>query len=359
MFYLWKGVCMSKKADVWADLTPEDLIEKMFERTDADGVLYMPSFFLPSFFSDEHRDEISLRCVMGWELPGDCFSVLQQFDQLRGALDAIAMQCDADGYLDDAAYAALTEAQKEVVDTYLRGFDSDEAFDMDRIRDISERIDTVDEIRELCRKVAAGAELDTQSEDYLRSYLSETVSAEERAYYSRFHAARIAECRRKLGDQPFAYRTVMQVLRYHKLLTLQAPESILNREASALAAAFALFRWCKKYEYVDNAVRHHFDRLERMSDEELDALHRPGKNANSRKSLVPLFVYLILMQHSDSEHPLKQQEIIAYLADEPYEVVIERKALSRVIHNLKDSQLGIYTDKHRGTWHMGGLPEET
>jgi hypothetical protein len=40
-------------------------------------------------------------------------------------------------------------------------------------------------------------------------------------------------------------------------------------------------------------------------------------------------------------------------------VVIERKALSRVIHNLKDSQLGIYTDKHRGTWHMGGLPEET
>ncbi len=119
----------------------------------------------------------------------------------------------------------------------------------------------------------------------------------------------------------------------------------------------ALLRWCKKFEYVDHAVRRHYDRLEWMSEEELDALSRP-KNANSRKSLVPLFVYLILLQHSDSEHPLRQQEIISYLADEPYEVVIERKALSRVLHNLRDSQIGIYTDKRRGAWHMGGLPEE-
>jgi hypothetical protein len=104
---------------------------------------------------------------------------------------------------------------------------------------------------------------------------------------------------------------------------------------------------------VDHAVRQHYDRLEGMSEEEQDDLSRP-KNANSRKSLVPLFVYLILLQHSDSEHPLRQQEIISYLADEPYEVVIERKALSRVLHNLRDSQIGIYTDKRRGAWHMDG-----
>ena len=50
----------------------------------------------------------------------------------------------------------------------------------------------------------------------------------------------------------------------------------------------------------------------------------------------------------------RDEEIISYLADEPYEVVIERKALSRVLHNLRDSQIGIYTDKRRGAWHMGG-----
>ena len=345
---------MGRDIDVWSGLTPEDLIEKMFERTDADGVLYMPSFHLPSYFSDEHQDEISLRCVMGWELPNDCFAVLQEFDQLRAALVAIVKKCDEDGYLDDAAYAALTDAQKEIVDTYLCGFDSDDSFDMERIRDVSERIDTVDDIREICRKIGAGVEMDAHSEDYLRNYLSEKVSTEERNYYNRFHAARIAECRRKLGDYPFAYRTVMHVLRYFKLLQLNPPDLIMNNEEKALAAALTLFRWCKKYEYVDNSVRQHYDRLEQMSEEELDELHRPRKNANSRKSMVSLFVYLILKQHSDSEHPLKQQEILSYLAEEPYEIVVERKALSRVIQNLKSSHLGIYTDKHRGSWFMGG-----
>jgi hypothetical protein len=40
----------------------------------------------------------------------------------------------------------------------------------------------------------------------------------------------------------------MHVLRYHKLLTLEAPEIITNNEARALATALTLFRWCKKYE---------------------------------------------------------------------------------------------------------------
>ena len=56
---------MNNKADVWADLTPSDLIERMYERTNADGVLYVPSFFTDEDFEGEK----SLRCVMGWEKP--------------------------------------------------------------------------------------------------------------------------------------------------------------------------------------------------------------------------------------------------------------------------------------------------
>ena len=345
---------MSKKIDVWADLTPEDLIEKMYERTDADGVLYMPSFFTV----DKHEDEESLRCVMNWEYPNDCFSVLQEFDQLRSALEQIAERGDRYGLLDEDDYAALTAAQKEVFDTYLCGFASDDDFDTERIYAISESLDTVAFIRELCAEIISGKELSEGSADYLRDFMKERVSEEDKAYYQRFQKARDQEARRRIGDSPFAYLFVMHAWRYFRLLGLKAPDIIVNNEAKSLASALTLFRWCRKYEYVDNAVRLHYDRRELMSDEELDALSRP-RNANSRKSMVPLFVYLILKQHSSSEHPLKQHEIISYLADEPYEVVIERKALSRVIHNLKDSQLGIYTDKHRGTWHMGGQPEET
>lgn len=50
-------------------------------------------------------------------------------------------------------------------------------------------------------------------------------------------------------------------MRYWKLLTLEAPDFIVNNEAKALAFALTLFRWCNRYEYVDSAVRCHFDRL--------------------------------------------------------------------------------------------------
>ena len=53
---------MKMVSDCWEGLNAEDLIEKMFERTDADGVLYMPSFF-----TGDNDDRESLRCVMSWD----------------------------------------------------------------------------------------------------------------------------------------------------------------------------------------------------------------------------------------------------------------------------------------------------
>ena len=89
--------------------------------------------------------------------------------------------------------------------------------------------------------------------------------------------------------------------------------------------------------------------FEAMTDEEIDEFYRP-KKANSRKTLVPLFVYLILREYSSAEKHLTQNEILAYLREDPYEVVIERKALGRVIHLLTDSQLGICSYPGMGTW---------
>lgn len=91
------------------------------------------------------------------------------------------------------------------------------------------------------------------------------------------------------------------------------------------------------------------DEFEDMTDEEIDAFYRPKKK-NNRKSLLPLFVYLILEKFSSEDRPLHQQEIIDILAERPYEITIERKALGRVIHSLADSDLGIKSDARRGTW---------
>ena len=100
--------------------------------------------------------------------------------------------------------------------------------------------------------------------------------------------------------------------------------------------------------WVDNTYRLQIERYELMSDEELDNLFRP-KKTNSRKSMAPLFVYLILKEHSSSEKHLRQQDILKILEGYPCEVPLERKALSRIIHNITDSQLSVFSDK-TGTW---------
>ena len=92
-----------------------------------------------------------------------------------------------------------------------------------------------------------------------------------------------------------------------------------------------------------------YEEYQELTDEEIDAYHRPKKSI-SRKSLLPLFVYLVLKDHSSPTHPLQQQEIINYLAAAPYEINVERKAVSRVIHGLEDSMLGIYSEHKIGTW---------
>lgn len=86
-----------------------------------------------------------------------------------------------------------------------------------------------------------------------------------------------------------------------------------------------------------------------LTDEELDELYRPKKQ-NNRKHSLPLFVYLILKKYSSSDKPLSQQQIIDILSSE-YELDIERKSLSRTIHDIEDEHVGIYSLKSGGAWY--------
>lgn len=72
------------------------------------------------------------------------------------------------------------------------------------------------------------------------------------------------------------------------------------------------------------------EEYEELTEEEIDEYCRPMKS-NSYKSLLPLFVYLIL---ENAKRPLKQKEILELLEKSPYELKVERKALSRTLHNL-------------------------
>ena len=142
---------------------------------------------------------------------------------------------------------------------------------------------------------------------------------------------------------------ILRAQRLCRLLNLKAPELVINNEARLLASALVLNRYGESKETVGNATRLHIARISQMTDEELDTQDNPLKS-NNRKSIVPLFVYEILKTHSNSRKHLRQNDILTLLAEYPYEVAIERKALSRILHNLTSEQrYDIRTDK-TGWW---------
>ena len=68
------------------------------------------------------------------------------------------------------------------------------------------------------------------------------------------------------------------------------------------------------------------------------------------KRLKAMYVYEILSKHSNSKTHLRQNDILKKLSEYPYEISLERKALSRIIHNLTDSpQYAVFQDKS-GVW---------
>lgn len=85
-------------------------------------------------------------------------------------------------------------------------------------------------------------------------------------------------------------------------------------------------------------------------------------NINSRKSLLPLFVYQILVASSNSFHHLTQSEIIEMLEEYPYGITVDRRALGRILATLAEEDLGIHKSpngawhENKEDWHLMGRP---
>lgn len=332
-------------------LTPLEYISLMFDRTDEDGVLYIPEFPNEMSMCEEKR---SYCCKMNWT-EADRNSVCNEFNKLYSALKKIAGKYDKAGKYDELDGSEKT-AKKVFADetelfdvwqTFVKSLNHTD-FKYDTIKDISDRLDTADYLKELSGKFIKGGELSKDEKDFFREHVDVSVTNDEKMLYDLYCKALIKESEKRVGDNICAYQYVIRATRLCKLFCLNAPEIIIKNEARLLATAMVLHKYCVSTETVDNTYRLQMERYELMSDDELDDLFRPPKT-NSRKSMAPLFVYLILKEHSNSQKHLRQQEILKKLADRPYEVQLERKALSRILHNITDSQLSVFSDK-TGTW---------
>lgn len=83
------------------------------------------------------------------------------------------------------------------------------------------------------------------------------------------------------------------------------------------------------------------------SEKNLDAKNRK-KSMNSRKTLLPLYIYMILRNESNENHRLTGEDLIDRLTQSPYNLAVERKSLARTLKLLADTDLGIVAPDKRG-----------
>lgn len=334
-------------------LTPTDFITLMFERTDEDGILYIPGWHYdrPGWEqstpgSTDEND--SYRCRVDWNL-AKYEKLIDKFNRHYELIQEIAQYWDAlrDG-TDTVKNILKSEEHFEFWNTYIRPFDT-ASFDYEKIADIEDRLSTIEWIKVIAGNIAKGNSIENFEKQIISEYIDVTVSNEEIEYRQKYLSTIFKDAENRIGKSISAYDVVIRSRRLCCLFHLNAPLMIIYNEARELAAAMLLHDYGISKEVVDNNIRIQLERLETMSEEELDELYRP-KKVNTRKSMAPLFVFEILTKKSNSKKHLRHKEILEELERYPYEVTLERKALSRIIHNLIDTpQYAVFSDR-TGVW---------
>ncbi|MCR4593475.1 MAG: hypothetical protein K5761_00280 [Clostridiales bacterium] len=335
------------------DQAPSDFIDLMFERTDEDGILYIPgwAYARPGWeYNVPGSDDAegSYRCRIDWNLD-KLEKVQEKFEDVYYAITRIVPYYDeleenpgrSEEILKDPTLINVWKKYLEEPDTG--------RFDRKKYDEIYEKLDTIAEVKCIAEKLAKGNAIDDNEKEILTDYMDLTVSEEELKYRQDFLRHMHREAEKRLGKNICAYDLITRAWRVLCLMAINAPDLILTNELKQFAAAFVLHEYGMSKEPVDNTVRLRLEQMELMSDEELDDYYRPQKT-NTRKSLAPLFIFEILTKYSDINTHLRQNEIIKKLAEYPYEISLERKALSRIIHNLTDSpNYAVFQDK-TGVW---------
>ena len=205
-------------------------------------------------------------------------------------------------------------------------------FDLNKIADIRDRIKMLEKTKTISRKIVLGNYLTKVEIEHLSKTAQYQVDNSEYTYLENFNNSIKMQAEKRVGKGCFAVELIKAGI---DLRT--ATDDNKNILANRFTALFVV------HSFAVSVVK---TEIEDICDD--DFLLK----MNSRKSLAPLFVYLVLKDYSNVENKLTQNQICELLEEYPYEISIERKAVGRIIHNLTDSDIDIYSDSRKGTWYQ-------
>ncbi len=355
---------MNKKTRFGMNLSPAQYVSLMFSRTSENGYLY-----LPGWYHDCVDDsDLVYECAISWNRT-DCEQTIGEIEALLSGIERIDALSERFGRGASGDREILErEGLLSIYDTYVRPFEADERFDPEQLRDIREREYWEQENKRIAKEIAFGRKVCEADRKCFAEHMLDEVSEEELQLLDAYRDALQKEAQERIGDGPCALEvmeriaSIRNLVRERRRKRSRDPESeaigrldeIIHVQSVLLSAVFVIHRFGKRRQKVDRGHELRENTILQMVLEEEDGidtgLYEP-KKANSRKALAPLFVYLILRGHSSPARHLRQREILAYLEDRPFEIKMERKALSRIIHGLADSQIGIRFWKNDGAWY--------
>jgi len=332
-------------------LSPKKYIQTMFENTDKNGVLYIPGWYYLN------EPEYSLRCKIKWN-ERDLENIIFEFDGLVRQIEKIAsIYRKASEYdLRNIKDLVCERDLYAVWFTYFQPFVY-EKVKQNKIEDIADKIETIKTIKNLEHKMWSDEQIESYEKSLYEEYKDLKVSKEETEIYTDYCRAFYDDCEQRVGSNVGASDLILRARRLCKLIEAEVPESLINHEACMLAAALVIHTYASSMEKVDDSLKASeakFNMITNLDDEDyedyLDELYRPRKR-NNRKQMLSLFVYKILVEKSSPDKRLSQQNIIDELQEMPYELTVERKAISRIIHGLAEELIGIHYDPKGGSWY--------
>ena len=187
---------------------------------------------------------------MTWD-DEDRNNVIAAYEWLFAALRAIADVSDRLNDTREENKSILSGELLDIWDTYIRPFDLGD-IDYDTVMDIEERMESAKlaaDLAGLFEDVAS----DNGEEVFWHGEEASGVTAEEVALYDQYVAAVHADAERRLERVLAAYDVIIRAKRVCKLMSLNAPDIILNSEAKLLTQAMAINACAESAECVSDA----------------------------------------------------------------------------------------------------------
>lgn len=229
--------------DAYTALTPEECIDAMFAHTDAEGNLAIPKWpydgngEAESSSHGEHGEYYLMK--MNWNKERKK-SVTDDFEALFNALEIIASKWEKLSKTLEKNKEILSKELLAIWNTYVRPFDIG-ALDMNRIDEIWNK-----------KEMIAFSDDDKISEEKNENF---AITDEEERLWQEYIDTIHRDAESRLERKIAAYDVIVRARRTCRLMSLKAPDVVVNNEAKLLAQAMVLNRFCLSYITVEEQER--------------------------------------------------------------------------------------------------------